>query len=223
MRRSGNAGKIISMILAGCTLLIMTGCFPMLNERDKAYRQIEKDQSIDAMDEEDLTMQSGMKFLEEHARMYLSNDNQAIFANFLDKDSFHTYYKWYSDPQIIKEDFRTFCDRLSEGYSIREGHELTNIYLSIDIKMVYDYKNDTLYLPGMYGKELLALEKFQVSDLMELVFNEDARDYLVENGFSKGIDKWIDAPEISAFFMDCPHVSIYNGELMTDFSKAVVY
>jgi len=213
--------KIAAIAALGCAILGVAGCFPALNNANADYQRQLKDQSIELPDEKGLTMESGMKLLQMPISSYLSDDKQAIFSSFTDEDDFQAYYDWYSDPQVIKEDFHAFCGYLCEEYARQKDVELTNVYLSIDMKMVYDYKDDTLYLSSMYKTELPALEKFQVQSVQELTFNEEARDYLVESGLADGIDKWINAPNTSAFFTNCPYVSIYNGELMTDFSKSV--
>lgn len=215
--------KITLLILVVCIVFSMTGCFAGLHARNVEFQQELKKQSIENLDEKALTMQSGMKLSAMSIPLVLSDDNQAIFANFTDENSFQDYYDWYSNPQMIKEDFYAFCTYLCKEYEEQKGEKLTNVYLSIDMKMVYDYNNDALYLSNMYEKELVALEKFQVKSVQELTFSEEAREYLVENGFSEGINKFIDAPTTDVFFTNCPSVSIYNGTLMTDYSKALKY
>ncbi len=211
---------IVLLICIICLVFaVIVGVFSMPISANTAF----DDKLITNLKDSDFVLSSGIKLRTPLTIQCLSDDSQALFPINIQEKGFNKYYNWYSNPQKIKEDFFEFCGLLNKKYLEESGKEFKNIYLSIDLKMVYSYLDDKLYLSNMYKEELKTLKKFKVQDVLQLCFREDARKYLVDKGFSSGIDGWVNAPTTDLYFSSCPSVSIYNGMMTTDLEGRLVF
>lgn len=205
--------------MAGVTCLLvflLCGCASCSSLLDLAWQRA--DEEIYQKTE----MPSGMVFTQMEA--IRSDDGQILLVGWLDsRGEFEDYYAWYSNPQRMKEDYRFLCEQFVQADEKGKPGQPTNVFVRIEANAVYDYEADTLYLPSMYEQELTALLKFEVTDIRYLIFDENAQDYLIAEGFSSGINEDVDAPIMDVFWDECPEVFVHNGVLETNFENATVF